>query len=87
MTGSPDGKPVRIMRSELTGHWYAVTRWQEQGGGTFLALHRHPITPDGEIELEQMRGAHDWLRALLEGTGLTRAELAAKFDLTIEKKP
>lgn len=80
-----DGKPCKVMRSELTGTWYAVTRWQEQRQGQYLALSRHPVEAESAAQLESMRDAEDWLRALLEATGLTREQVADRFDLTIGK--
>jgi hypothetical protein len=50
-------KPIKLMRSPLTGTWYVVTAYTDQGGGIYRASTKHALEPQMQEQLEAMREA------------------------------
>jgi hypothetical protein len=46
--------PVLIRKSELTGRWYAITRYRTQGD-TIIALRKYDVTDQVEAALKADR--------------------------------
>ncbi len=56
-------KPIKLMRSDLTGTWYVVTDYTERTPLTpeaepmYVAKVKHELEPTAAIQLEAMRDA------------------------------
>lgn len=49
------GQPPMIMRSDLTGTWWVVTRYKHLGEGRFEALEKHILARESAEQLETLR--------------------------------
>lgn len=60
-------QPIRLVRSELSGSWYAVTRWKERPGvpGAIEAIDKHRLPEDLQLQLERMRDGNIAYRDLV----------------------
>jgi len=47
-------QPIRVVRSELTGTWYAVTQYAERVGGAIESLQKHRIAEADQVTLERL---------------------------------
>jgi hypothetical protein len=53
-------QPMMLMRSDLTGTWYVVTRWRRLPGApetSYLAVAKHRLPDDQQAQLERLRGS------------------------------
>lgn len=57
-------KPILVRQSELTGCWYVVTAYKDEGNGIICATTRHEITADFSEYLRQ----HGWVQTAGEPT-------------------
>lgn len=49
-------QPIMLMRSDLTGTWFFVTRWKPLGPeGGFYAIEKHAVGKKQSADLERMR--------------------------------
>lgn len=60
-------KPMMLMRSDLTGAWYVVTAYTEQGDGLFRASAKHRLPDNSQDQLEDMRDGHALLAWIERG--------------------
>jgi hypothetical protein len=47
-------KPVKLIRSPLTGTWYVVTAYTERDNGMLVASTKHALEPSQQKQLETM---------------------------------
>lgn len=48
------GQPIRVLRSELTGTWYVVTRYTERADGSIVAEQKHSLHPEDAARLNAL---------------------------------
>lgn len=76
-------QPMSLMKSPFSGTWCVVTRSRpyREGTPTQIAMERHELPIQSQVQLDQMHADSAWLRGLLAATEMTKEQLAAHLEV------
>lgn len=76
-------QPMQLMKADFSGRWFVVTRLVPSGGQQ-VAVERHELPLQTQVQLDQMRDDSSWLQAVLGVMGMTKDQLADHLGVTVE---